>query len=98
YTGPTTVTAGTLELNKTAAVAVTGDLTINGGIARELVNHQIADTAAVNVNAGGTFDLFGQSDTVGAVTVTGGTLTTGGSSAGQLTAGNTSFNAAATLA
>ena len=63
-----------------------------------MASNQIADAAAVNVNAGGTFDLNGQADTVGTMTVTGGTLTTGGTSAGRLTAGNTSFNAAATLA
>jgi autotransporter-associated beta strand protein len=102
YSGPTTVSGGTLELDKFVsggiAVAVPADLTINGGVVRELLGNQIADAAAVNVNAGGTFDIKGQSDIVGALTVTGGTLTTGGTSAGRLTAGNTSFNAAATLA
>jgi len=102
YTGPTTVNAGTLELNKSlfggVPVAVPADLTINGAVVRELLGNQVADTAAVNVNSGGTFDLHGQTDTVGPVTVTGGTLTTGGTSAGRLTASNTSFNAAATLA
>jgi autotransporter-associated beta strand protein len=99
YIGWTTVPAGTLELGKTGgAVAVAGILTINGGIARELFGNQLDDTSAVTVNAGGTFDLNGQTDTVGTVTVAGGTLTTLGASAGWLTAGNTSFNSAATLA
>jgi autotransporter-associated beta strand protein len=102
YSGPTTVSGGVLVLNKNgrvgAAVAVPAELTINGGAVREEFNDQIADTAIVNVNVGGRFDLNGQSDTVGPVTVTGGTLATSGLSAGRLTAGNTSFNAAATLA
>jgi autotransporter-associated beta strand protein len=99
YTGLTTVSAGTLELNKIGtggiATAITGNLTVNGGTATEVVNNQLADTAAVAANAGGTFNLNGQSDTFGALTVAGGTVTTNG---GRLTAGNTSFNAASTLA
>ena len=99
YTGLTTVSAGTLELDKigsiSIATAIAGNLTINGGTATEVVNNQLADTAAVAVNAGGTFNLNGQSDTFGALTVAGGTVTTNG---GRLTAGNTSFNPASTLA
>src|SRR5262249_32622553 len=42
--------------------------------------------------------LNGVADTVGTLMVAGGTLSTGGFSAGRLTAGNISFNAASTLA
>jgi autotransporter-associated beta strand protein len=99
YAGLTTVSAGTLELAKgTASQAVPGNLTITGGTVRELSGHQIADTSAVTINTGGTFDLNGAGDTVGSVTVTGGTLTTVSATAGRLTAGNTSLNAASTLA
>jgi autotransporter-associated beta strand protein len=99
YTGPTTVSAGTLELDKIGvtgvAVAVAGDLVINGATVREVVNNQLGDLSAVAINAGSVFDLNGQSDTVGAVTVVGGTLSTNG---GRLSAGNTTFNGTATLA
>jgi autotransporter-associated beta strand protein len=98
YTGVTLVTAGTLDLNQQAgASAVVGNLTIDGGAAREIRGNQVADTSTVTVNANGTFDLNGHSDTVGVVTVAGGTLTTSGAPLGRLTAGNTSFDSAATL-
>jgi autotransporter-associated beta strand protein len=101
YTGPTTVTDGTLELAKTGgASAVPGDLTVTGGIVRELAANQIANSSTVTVNAGGTLNLNGQTDTVGVVSVAGGTVNTGGTltSHGRLTSGNTSFDGAATLA
>src|SRR5262249_37417213 len=91
YTGPTTVSGGLLDLAK--GVAVPGDLIINSGAAvREELSNEIADTSAVTVNSGGNFDLSGRSDTVRAVTVARGTLTTGAASVGRLTAGNTSFD------
>jgi autotransporter-associated beta strand protein len=96
--GSTTVSAGTLRLAKLAAAAVPGSLTINGGTVLEIGSNQIADTSNVSVNTGGTFDLHGVADTVGALTVVGGTLTNGAAFAGRLTAGNTSFNSTSTLA
>jgi autotransporter-associated beta strand protein len=106
YTGPTTVSDGTLELNKTlGAVAFGGKLVVGDGagpagsaVARHLQSDNIPDTSTVTVNADGLYDLNGQSDTVGAVTVTGGTVKTSGANLGRVTAGNTSFNAASTLA
>src|SRR5262249_4452148 len=51
YAGLTTVNAGRLELNKignpTLALAIPGDLTINGGTVRELASDQIADSSTV---------------------------------------------------
>jgi autotransporter-associated beta strand protein len=101
YTGPTTVTGGTLVLNKlgsAVAVAVPAALVINGGTVRHVVNDEITDAAAVTVNTGGALDLNGQPDTVGPMTITGGTVKTSGTNLGRVTAGNTSFNAASTLA
>jgi autotransporter-associated beta strand protein len=84
YTGLTTVRTGTLLLDRTGgAIAVPGDLTVGFGsitttaVARELANSQVPDSASVNVNRDGTFDLNNNSDAVGQVTVTGGTVTTG---------------------
>jgi autotransporter-associated beta strand protein len=85
YSGVTTVESGTLLLDKTGgAIAVqAGGLTVGVGsatttaLAREVVGNQIADTAPVTVNSDGTFDLNNNSDTVGAVTVNGGMVTTG---------------------
>jgi hypothetical protein len=85
-----------LELGKFGALAVSGALTINGGAVREISGNQIADTAGVTVNTGGTFDLNGAADTVGIVSANG-TLTNGAPFAGRLTASNTSFNSTATL-
>jgi autotransporter-associated beta strand protein len=97
YTGPTTVSAGTLRLEN-SGVAVPGALAIAGGTVSEERSNQIGDTAAVTLNSGGLLKLNGLADTVGTLTVAGGTLSTGGFSAGRLTAGNTSFDAASTLA
>src|SRR5207253_5299860 len=95
FAGATTVAAGSLEANEGAgAIAVAGPLTIAGGTFTELQSDQIADASPVAVNAGGTFDLNGQSDTVGDFRVNGGIVLTNG---GRLTANNTSFDANSTL-
>jgi autotransporter-associated beta strand protein len=99
YTGPTSVNAGTLELNKLGSgTAATGALIINGGTIRSRANDEIADTSTVTVNTGGTLDLNGNSETVGALTVNGGTVKTSGAGVGRLTAASASFNSASTLA
>src|SRR5262249_45198417 len=78
YTGLTTVSAGTLELNKSTTPAVPGDLTINsGGTARHFANDQIANTSTVTVNAGGAFNLNNFFDEIGPLKVLGGNVTTG---------------------
>jgi hypothetical protein len=100
YTGPTTVSAGTLML-ETSGVAVPGAIAIAGGTVSEERINQIGDTAAVTVNSGGLFKLNGLTDSVGAVTVAGGTLSTGavfGTLGGRLTAGNTSLDSTSALA
>jgi fibronectin-binding autotransporter adhesin len=74
YTGLTTVSAGELDLNKTAGVnAIAGNATVNGGTLKLLGSNQIANTSAVTVS-GGTFDIGANSDTVGAVTLTSGNI------------------------
>jgi autotransporter-associated beta strand protein len=98
YTGLTTVSSGMLLLAKNSGIeCVPGNLTINGGIVREAANNEINNASVVTVNSGGTFDLNGQSDTVGPVTVLGGTFKTSGTPLGRLTTDNTSFNSTATL-
>jgi autotransporter-associated beta strand protein len=84
-TGATTVDAGTLELDKTTANtnAIAGALTIKAGADVDyLSSNQIADTAQVTVS--GTLNLAGNSDKIGSLVVTGGTVTTG---TGTLTVG-----------
>jgi autotransporter-associated beta strand protein len=99
YTGPTAVNAGTLALGNPAGNSVPGNLIINnGGTVREAGSNQIADTAAITINAGGTFNLNGVPETAGPLTVAGGTLMCTAPTASRLTAGNTSFNSTSTLA
>ncbi|MEN9343294.1 MAG: hypothetical protein RLZZ453_81 [Chlamydiota bacterium] len=87
YSGTTTVSAGTLSLNKTASVnAVPGDATINGGTLQLVASNQIADTSTVSVSSG-TFDLNSFSDTITSLVMTGGSTTLGG---GTLTLSGTS--------
>ncbi|MCB1086036.1 MAG: autotransporter-associated beta strand repeat-containing protein, partial [Verrucomicrobiae bacterium] len=100
-TGAVAVQGGTLRLNKQGtAVAVTGTLTINNnnigsGYAATAPSSVVYATTAgtnqigtvtVNVNHGGSLDLAGKDDGVGAITMTGGTIETG---AGTLTLGGT---------
>ena len=83
FSGTLTVNGGTLELNKTGAVAAAGPLVIGDGVGTdavtELSGDQIGDTAAVTVNANGQLSAaFG--DTIGALAFNaGGSLNTGAS-------------------
>ena len=78
YSGLTTVTAGTLQLNKTAGVdAIPGDVLINGGILSLVTANQIANTSTVTLSSG-TFNLTGLSETIGTFVFNGGTFTPGG--------------------
>jgi autotransporter-associated beta strand protein len=72
HTGLTTVTGGTLELNKTAGVntiagdgtAGTNDVQVNtGATLKHLAANQISDNATVYLNAG-TWNLNGKSETI----------------------------------
>jgi autotransporter-associated beta strand protein len=68
-----TVSGGVLNLNATGAQAVTAPLTVSGGTLNLLASNQIGDTTNVTVNSG-TLALGDFTDTVGALTVGGGTI------------------------
>ncbi len=100
YTGLTTVSAGELDLNKTAGVNAiagdgntsTNDVTVSGGTLKWLANEQIGDTASITLNSG-TVNLNGHTETIGSFVNNGGTFMTGANgiptnfSANPLTAG-----------
>ncbi len=73
YTGTTTVSSGTLNLNTTGANALAGNLTVAGGSAVLQQSDQIADAKNVVVS-GGTLDVATSSDTVNNVQLTGGSI------------------------
>jgi len=93
FTGAVYVTAGILRLNKTAVippgivvgrVSVPGNLTIGSGtsgLISDVVwlgyHNQIANTSEVSIFSSGQLDLNGYSDTVGPLTMTGGSVVTG---------------------
>jgi len=94
FAGPFTVNHGTVALNKTPGVTATGtgQLTIGDGIdgagtavVRLDASNQINDTSDILIRPDGRLDLQGNSDTVRAVTLEGGQVTTAG--AGTLTLG-----------
>ena len=102
YSGLTTVTAGTLMLNKDTAGtnAIAGNLLVNtGGLVVLGKNDQISDTSKVTVSggtflaavAGSSYGVNAFNETVGtlATTTTGGTINTG---TGALTAANFDMN------
>ena len=63
YTGLTTVTAGTLNLGKTAGInAIAGNVLVNGGALVLLASNQIADTSAMTISSG-SFNLNSFSET-----------------------------------
>ncbi|OWK41576.1 beta strand repeat-containing protein [Fimbriiglobus ruber] len=91
YTGQTQVVQGTFNLDKTGgAIAVAGPLTVGDGASGPAFalwggSNQLPAADAVTVLSNGTAGLQGNAQTVAALTVTGGQVTTG--PAGQLTAG-----------
>lgn len=96
YSGLTTVNAGTLVLNKSSGNAIGGSLTISGGTVQLAGSDQIANASAVTVSGTGLLDLNGNSDAIGTLSMTAGSITTG---AGTLTlggavTGNASANSA----
>ncbi|MBI5345710.1 MAG: autotransporter-associated beta strand repeat-containing protein, partial [Chlamydiae bacterium] len=78
YTGTTTVSAGTLQLNKTVGPAVPSTVVnINGGTLQLAAADQISNSAAVTISPG-TFDLGGNTETISSLTFQAGTLSQGG--------------------
>lgn len=103
YSGLTTVTAGTLNLNGTADVnAIAGNVLINGGTLLLSASEQIIDTATVTLSSG-TFNMNGNAETIGTLIFDGGTLTQGGatlslsSNINALTMRNTTISGAISL-
>ncbi|MFT3883607.1 MAG: autotransporter-associated beta strand repeat-containing protein [Gemmatales bacterium] len=77
YTGPTTVVT-LLKLNKSPnTVAVAGPLVINGGSVQLLAAEQIANTASVTINSGTSLNLKNNNETIGPLTMNGGSIGTG---------------------
>ena len=77
--GPLSKTgAGTLVLGTTYAKSIQ----VNGGIVRTAASNLLDDGATLTVGNGAALDLNGNSDTIGALSLTGATVTTG---AGTLT-------------
>ncbi len=77
FSGVTTVSAGELDLNKSAGTdAIAGNLTINGGTLKLLANNQINDSSAITMSSGA-FNLNGKTETVTSFSNSGGTFTTG---------------------
>jgi len=66
YTGATTVNAGTLAVNSLSSNGFKStNITINnGGTVRLDAADKVVDTAAITVNAGGTLDMNGFSETI----------------------------------
>ena len=74
YTGTTTVSSGTLNLNVATGNALSGNLLVNGGSVVLQQNNQIADGKTVTVSSG-SLNIGVNSDTVAGVQITGGSVT-----------------------
>lgn len=108
YTGTTTINAGIVLLNKTAGLdAITGDVDIaDGGKLRFGADHQIANAAEVTVTGSGSvFNGDGVNsgvrhlnETIGSLTVVGGTVNTGVGAGGIVVTGTASFTGGTTSA
>ena len=72
YTGPTTVSGGTLQLNSSSGQAVGGDLVVAGGTAQVLQSYQMAGNVSVSA---GLLDVGPNTNVVNGVQLTGGTIT-----------------------
>lgn len=91
YGGTTTVNAGVVQLAKNgspAATAIPGNLIVGDGTLSATVQNtfstEIADAGNVTVNKNGTYDVNNQSETINALNLVGGAVTTG---VGTLTLG-----------
>lgn len=99
YTGLTTMNSGNavLLLNKTGVNAIAGNVAITAGTVRLGQSNQIADTALFSPTSG-TFDLNGNSETIGSVGPGTGTITSSVAGNSILTiAGSVTGDASATI-
>ena len=96
YTGTTTITDGTLALNKTAGVQAlgSGNVTVGDGAGaagsaslKLLASNQISNITSVAIASDGKFDLNGNVQTLATFTGTG--ILDTGAATGKLTAGGT---------
>jgi hypothetical protein len=81
YAGNTNVNSSTLELDKAGVVAVPGPLNLAGtssapALVQDLADGQIASSSAVSVSKHATLDLNNHCETIGPLTLAGGTVTT----------------------
>ncbi len=84
FSGLTSVLNGELDLGKTSAIAVAGNLTVGDGTGaantatvKLLSSNQIATTSAVSLNSDGRLAMNGFSNTVASLTSDGGTVSGG---------------------
>lgn len=98
YTGTTTVSGGTLTLDKSANVnAISGNtITVNGGTLRHASgskDNQIVDTAALSISSGAV-SFTGADETLASLSLTGGGFSTGNTGGA---ASSVTFNGAITI-
>ena len=106
FTGGTTITAGTLQLNASTGNAIVGNVVVGNGSAAAgldlLQSNQLPDSSTLTVNAGGNVALGAASDSIstlagqGTVTTTSGLLTVTGALGSGLTVGNLALASTAT--
>jgi fibronectin-binding autotransporter adhesin len=89
YTGSTTINSGTLILTSSASINSSSAVNIGAGTLEMQGSDQLKNTGAVSIgtsSTSGTLSMNGNSDTVGAVTLTNGLIT------GSATLTGTSYN------
>ena len=105
YGGTTTVLAGALNLQKAnPAIAIAGPLVIGDGVGgpnADIVNivfdNQISDTAPITVNSSGELNFGTSKDTIGDLTINGGTVVVNPVLGGIDLAGNSTVNQSTTI-
>ncbi len=105
FGGKTYVMAGSLELRKAnPAIAIAGPLVIGdgvGGLGADVVDivfdNQISDTAPITVNSSGKLNFGTSLDTIGDITLNGGTVMVGSVLGGINLAGSLTVNQSTTI-
>lgn len=96
YSGPTTLTGGTLTVSGSGSIESTSGITVNGATARYLHASSVASTRNISLTQG----TAGGSGAVGAIMVANGTGTVanGNGDSGHLTVDSLTFNGAGAIA